>query len=605
METAAALAEYGDLGSLLALATPEEASRLSSLASRVAPGSLVAPSGGAGTPALLAMGMSSGPSRPNSRFSPALSTPFVQTSSNSSSNHSADSAGGFRPPAEILFGIGRSLADQTHGSSPSLQMDLISAVGGGVAPGPRVSDAGSDQATGSSRDLPEASGGGANRDQQLSGESSNVVNQLQDRRKRYVDVDGREYAVHNTGADLFRHAEFSLFFRRMADPVWLSSIMLGEGLELNPERVLQALTIRSRWTIMRSGVHGATPPTATSPAPSRSSRLGAFDSIRLLPIFCNEELFAAFLTGRWGLTQGRFNLSHFSEGGRVNRRAGADFSHSDIANAIQNFNLAQISCFGAHWEGITSTLEGHLRFESTWRSQRPQFVLWRIEAELEDFHFVASAKYDRSDLGESCPESLGSHTDLVQLFTNFLTNISPDATSENYFRRSFDFAEKGTFLSLHGGPLKGGRESGSTEPTQGPPSRAHSSSSRAVKFADDASATSGSSKGSGGSRGPPSPPRKTGKKKPDTEPRGKKGTGLGLCMVSLGHSLNVKGLEACTRKECPYRHVDPSRPLPADLVTRASAYLAGKGEGKVPGLDDTQRASLQRKLQRRSRSGSS
>jgi len=219
--------------------------------------------------------------------------------------------------------------------------------------------------------------------------------------------------------------------------------MLGEGLELNPERVLQALTIRSRWTIMRSGVHSATPPTTTSPAPSRSSHLGAFDSSRLLPIFGNEELFAAFLTGRRGLTQGRFILSHFSEGGRVNRRDGADFTHSDIANAIQNFNLAQISCFVAHWEGITSTLEGHLRFESTWRSQRPQFVLWRIETELEDFHFVASAKYDRSDLGDACPEYLAAHTDLVRLFTYFLTNISPDATSENYFRRSFTSRRRG------------------------------------------------------------------------------------------------------------------------------------------------------------------
>ena len=55
------------------------------------------------------------------------------------------------------------------------------------------------------------------------------------------------------------------------------------------------------------------------------------------------------------------------------------------------------------------------------------------------------------------------------------------------------------------------------------------------------------------------------KKKPDADPREKKGKGQGLCMVSLDHPLSVKGLEACSRKDCPYRHVDPSRPLPADF----------------------------------------
>jgi len=529
-------------------------------------------------------------------------------SSNSSNSAGSGSSSFFdqqpRPQAEVFYGIGRSLSGQVATSLP--------ASGHASTSQQLVGHVATLQHEGGTSGLGPAAGGYAGRrggDQALSGEPPPIVaSHLQDRRRRFVDVDGREYAVHNVGADMYRNSEFSLFFRRMSAPSWLSRIMLGEGLELQPERVRQALSIRSRGAIMRSGVHGAVPPSATAPATSRSSRLGAFDSIRLLPVFSNPELFVSFLTGRWGMAQGFVNLSHFSEGGRVSQRQGSDFSHSDIANAIQNFNLGQIACFGEHWEGVMGTLEGHLRFESTWRSQRPQFILWRIEAELEDFHFVGSAKYDNSDLGPPCPESLSTFTDMIALFGYFLANIAPDVTSENYFRRSFDLRERGTYLSLHGGPLKGGRDPDTAQHTTLPPPRKRDH--RSVSFADDASTVSGSSRDSATTEGPPSPLRKQtkGKAKGASESPGgrtEKGTksvtrATGYCLVSLGSTLKVKGLNPCDRKPCPYRHLEPGKPVSSAVAVAMSEYLSKRGSAGVTGLTGAQQASLLRKLSRRS-----
>jgi len=562
-ERAAALREFSDFDELLADATPDERARLGFQSPPDNFNSNIQPSGAAGSSAANFLGAPSsisfanslvGSSNPSNLLGSRTDTNFYGSQqqpraegfryprgtpktpamdfssepvsasvggSSAGSSNSSNSAGSGsnsffdqqpRPQAEVFFEIGRSMAGHVASSQPVAgHVATSQQMAGHVAMAQQFSGhVATSQQEGGAGGSGHAVGGYAARrggDPAFSGESPpNVASQLQDRRRRFVDVDGREYAVHNVGADMYRHSEFSLFFRRMSAPSWLSRIMLGEGLELQPERVRQALSIRSRGAIMRSGVHGAIPPSATAPATSRSSRLGAFDSIRLLPVFSNQDLFVSFLTGRWGMAQGFVNLSHFSEGGRVSQRHGSDFSHSDIANAIQNFNLGQIACFGEHWEGVMGTLEGHLRFESTWRSQRPQFILWRIEAELEDFHFVGSAKYDNSDLGPSCPESLSTYADMISLFGYFLANIAPDVTSENYFRRSFDLKERGTYLSLHGGPLKGGRDPDTAKDTTSPHPRKHDH--RSVSFADDASTVSGSSRESATSEGPPSPLRK-------------------------------------------------------------------------------------------------
>jgi hypothetical protein len=267
-----------------------------------------------------------------------------------------------------------------------------------------------------------------------------------DKRKQFVDPDGRVHLLHSTTSAV-SDSEVSLFLRRCTDPSRLPFFTTGEGIKLDSAKAARTITLQASRLHLESGTADSTvgsttkPPwfhastSSTSPSPSSPpifssvwSSTSMYSTVRYLPIFYDIH-FDLLLRGQWGEGRDMLNLSYFS------LHFDAD-SWISLHETLRNVESVFVVVFGSAWELCLHDLSQAMLSHLAWRVYPARFLRWIVELALTNFFLLASQCYSPCDVQSRYPEAPSSlllQSDVVSLLRALVKSINPTYPNHQYF----------------------------------------------------------------------------------------------------------------------------------------------------------------------------
>jgi hypothetical protein len=266
-----------------------------------------------------------------------------------------------------------------------------------------------------------------------------------DKRKQFIDPDGRLHLLHSTTSAV-ADSEVSLFLRRCTDPSRIPFFTTGEGIKLDSAKTAKTITLQASRLHLESGTADSTVGSTAKPSwfhastssssssstlptsPSVWSSTSMYPTVRDLPIF-HDNCFDLLLRGQWGEGSDMLNLSYFS------LHFDAD-SWVSLHDSLRNVESVFVVVFGSAWESCLHDLSQAMLSHLAWRVYTPRFMRWIVELALTNFFLLATQCYSPGDVQSrypDAPSSLLLQSNVVSLLRALVQSINPTYPNHQYF----------------------------------------------------------------------------------------------------------------------------------------------------------------------------